>query len=273
MSLNDWLDKIGITLPEKIEALNGIKIGSGNQTKNSEQIIYQPQINIITINNPQVLPGPQKIATEKLISESFEEGEIILDEESDKTIADLIIAARNPKTKEILGFYREKITSEDLIILELSLYLRNVFESGDRNQCRRIKQDILNRFGKRGSNISNLCTAGYFESDITPLFKLLEKEDGMSRENFSIIFNDLVNNFPTAVFINTQMSKEEVKTEIVSQIETNKKHGINYLVIHGIGHLNVQRIEEAILEIESVSNFKGKEVNKTKSIVRIRVDY
>ena len=81
--------------------------------------------------------------------------------------------------QEILIFFNNKIPHKDYLVLRDSLFLRREFfiKKKSPGTITSYKLDIRNRFGIRGVNIANLCTAGYFEKLIMPLFGEHSKED------------------------------------------------------------------------------------------------
>ena len=102
-----------------------------------------------------------------------------------------------------------------------------------------LKRGITMRFGDRGRNICNLCTAKYFEEFLIPLFNA-------DKEPFDNIYEDLIKNSMLAVFVNQSMEVDDIPGEIKKKIAISKKYGFNFIHIHGIGQTNIDTIKKFI---------------------------
>lgn len=112
--------------------------------------------------------------------------------------------------------------------------------------------DIIARFGERGKNICNLYTAGYFDSQIKPLYEEVGTSDLLQ---FNQIYEQIVTESPYAVFIHAEMSVKNVGETVKQKMEISKKYGIKYLNIHGIGKDNVDKITILIKEFMILISF------------------
>ena len=115
--------------------------------------------------------------------------------------------------------------------------MRKKFEKGV--SISDLKRDIIMRFGDRGRNISNLCSAGYFEEFLIPLYN-------SDKENFERIYEDLIANSMLAVFVNSGMDADDIPKELERKILISKKYGFKFIHVHGIGKKNISTIKEFI---------------------------
>jgi hypothetical protein len=149
-----------------------------------------------------------------------------------------------PDNQELIAYFVDKLPLSDLPILKASLYLRSqLIEHKDTQQ---VKKDIITRYGKRGSNISNLCSAGYFESWIKPLYEGMAKSPNFEMERFRKIYNEVIENLPFTIFVNRSMNEKEIEASVREKLELMTKYGIRTLNIHGIGKRNIEIIKQVI---------------------------
>lgn len=246
MSLLDKLSKlINISLP-KLKRLGNIHIFSDNETEkitiNDNKKVINVTININKLESENI-PLLKTTLTE-LVTEN---DELLIEDNARKTLEDFSNVDKQRANQSVLEYFKGKIPSKDIEILRASLYLKSVFER--EGPVFQLKQDIMNRFGDRGRNISNLCTAGYFTSQIKPLYDEMYAQPNFSPDEFLKVYEIIVTESPYAVFINAGMSQEDVKREVLDRIEVDKKYGIKYLNIHGIGKDNVDKIINLLKEL------------------------
>lgn len=166
------------------------------------------------------------------------------------------------------------ITPEDYTALEDSIYIDYLSKKGLYVELSKRKNQIISRFGQRGNTICNLYTAGYFHGIFIPLYgELLKSENGI--DEFKLIFDKLIRDFPLAIFINRYMSVDEVKLEIKNKIITNLKYGIKKLHIHGIDRINCNNIKEGIglLQKENELPFKVTEMEERDNIILVTLEF
>lgn len=159
--------------------------------------------------------------------------------------------------QDIITFFSGKIPDSDMPILKASLYLKSVLESG--GETRLIKERIVYRFGVRGRNISNLCSAGYFDSLLRPLYDQMSSTSRYSHKKFLNLYEEMIVYCPFALFIHSHMSPEEVKSELTRKIVAMKEYGIQTLNIHGIGQYNVTIMQRVV---DEVINSQGMGISK-----------
>lgn len=166
--------------------------------------------------------------------------------------------------KGILSFFESIIPNEDYLALESSLFLRKQFLDGE--PINELKKGIRNRLGDRGNNIANLCTAGYFEEFLIPLYN-------SSQEKFKKIYEDVIGKSILAIFVNRYTNPEEIPTQISRKLDLSKKYGIDFIHIHGISKTNIIKIKECIENNRDYFKFFDKKVfeNDEKNIIVIEL--
>lgn len=179
-----------------------------------------------------------------------EENMLLIEEKASETIQDIKTVEKKPENVAIVEYFTGKIKLLDLEILRASLYIKELHERGD--PVGQLKDDIVARYGSRGRNISNLCTAGYFATELKPLYELMKQMPDFTTDKYQEAFNKIVNTFPFAIFVSIKMSKEQVLEEVKGKMQMNKGYGINHMNIHGIGESNVSKIFWVLKQIESL---------------------
>lgn len=132
-----------------------------------------------------------------------------------------------------------------------SLFLRNEFKN--HHSITLLKQNIVHRYGERGNTISNLCTAGYFEATMIPLFNSDQKE-------FWTYYDLALNKGITALFVNQGMTIDKVGDEIKRRLESGRLYGLKYVHIHGIGDANIKKISTCIEKHKTTLGYTEKNV-------------
>lgn len=233
--------KINISIP-KLKKLQ-IHIFSGN--KNEQAIHIDNRTINININGVKSDDIPKLV---KAINNSvIKEDNLLIEDSANKLLTDFVESENREENVDIIIFFRGKIDNSDLEILRASLYVKLVYERG--GKVGDLKRDIILKFGERGRNIVNLCTAGYFTSLIKPLYNEMVKQPNFTPTWFLEVFDTLVNHSTFAVFVSSPMTKEQLLADVEEKMEINKKYGINYLTIHGIGENNVSKIEYVLMKI------------------------
>lgn len=174
----------------------------------------------------------------------------LLETEFHQTAAKFGNFASQPEYKDLIEYFIDKLPGEDILILKASLYLKWVLSQNMKTD--RLKQDIVERYGVRGKNISNLCSAGYFETVIKVLYEEMKRDPGFTMEKFLRVYEEIIIHYPFAVFIHRHMNAKAVETLIKKKVEDMEKYGIFTLNIHGIGKSNVKRIKKAIRELKGI---------------------
>lgn len=149
----------------------------------------------------------------------------------------------SPKKEEI-EFFRDKIPERDFIILKSAVYIQSLYPKHKSDEANRIKQETVDKYGEIARNIINLYTSGYYISQIKPLYEIL-LENGME-DQFDEMYKIIVVESRYVMFVNTNQSLEEIIFLLKDKINSNRTYHIDRINVHGINHVNVKKIEDAI---------------------------
>lgn len=238
--------------------------------KSNNKIEYVDKRTIINIG---AVDFTEDNATEfkKFLKDYVSEDGLILKEEAQKKVELIRETEETDENKKLLTFFTGKLPHEDFEILRASLVVRTEFKNRSKSVAD-LKQDISQRYGLRGRNIVNLCTAGYFDSVIKPLYEEMEKKPNFSIELFHQRYNVIVMQSPFAVFVNSVISDEELEQNVRSKIEQNKKYGIKSLNIHGLGETNVLKITNLLIKIKDIIDWPP-EIENDKGYITVTIYY
>lgn len=257
-----WLDKLKALINIELNApLINVTRNSDNSDVDKEYIFDDDtgKLDIIFDN----LPEEKQKKLKQILKEKYEQDNKILEEKSSSLLQDLVEFQKTKgEDKKVLDFFQSIIPEEDLEALESSLYLRRKFIQ--RKDVKELKEDIRKRFGDRGNNIANLCTAGYFENFLMPLFN-------SSRKDFKEIYEVVVSKSAMAVFVHSQMDDTKIASDIKWKLEISKKYGIKFLHIHGIGEHNIKTIKRCVEENKELFNFYNKEIYEGEGIIIVEL--
>lgn len=261
-------DKLQSILKVDISSLKKIIVGVGGDI-NSNNKKYEVHNNILVINSNQLNKGESQIV-KQLMRDYVDQGNLLLEQESLKLLEEVKEIERKGDNKTILEFFKGKIPQTDQEILRASFVIKELHEM--HKDVKGLKWDIIQRYGKRGSNISNLCTAGYFETVIKPLYEAMASSQDFSQEKFLERYEVIVMQYPFAVFVSSRMSKAETKTEIVNKIKLNKGYGIRQMNVHGIGKENVIKIQEVLFDIRKEINWPA-QIDSSASFINAKLTF
>jgi hypothetical protein len=191
------------------------------------------------------------------IKKHFELDNIYLIEESKTALLERLYSYNDKRDNQILAFFKPILSGLDWQALRDSLFLRNEFKL--RNNVGQLKNDIVLRYGERGNVISNMCTAGYFEETMIPLYNNSSKE-------FWAYYDMAIDRGITALFVNGKMTVAKIKEEIKRRLIQAKAYGLPYIHIHGIGQKNINNINECIEKEKSNLGFTEKNIFMDKKL-------
>ncbi|MBS3076837.1 hypothetical protein J4233_01050 [Candidatus Pacearchaeota archaeon] len=259
-----WLDKL--------KALFNIEVNSPliniNVTRNSDNSLRGKGYSIDEEKqrlyvNYDGLPEEKKKKLAEIFRDRVESGGEVFEDKTYILLKDLYDYQKNKgEDKKVLDFFAPLIPKDDYEALEASLYLRKKFS--ERLDVRKLKEDIRRRFGDRGNNISNLCTAGYFEKFLIQLYNY-------SREDFKEIYEVIVSKSAMAVFVSSQMSDYEITQDLRRKIDLSKKYGLDFVHIHGIGERNILTVRRWIEENKGSLDFLNKEIFEKEGIIIVEL--
>ncbi len=232
-----------------LKLFSGINIA----VDNSKKIVINDNRPVISWKH--LSPKEQRELLSFLPSQ-LKQGLPLLESGFHQTVSQFSSFSRQPEYRDSTAYFIDKLPGEDILILKASLYLKWVLSQNMKTD--RLKQDIVERYGVRGKNISNLCTAGYFETVIKPLFEEMKLSPGFTVEKFLQVYEEIVTHYPFAIFIHRHMNSKTVEILIKKKIEDMEKYGISSLNIHGIGKYNVRIIKKAIRKLKGGVTFTEK---------------
>lgn len=272
MTFGEWISntlaKIGskIKLPKNV--LNNLKVNLLNNINNNSPVIYDKRTQILNIDLGKQSPEVIKNILSSL-PEMVDAGFPTLKLTSTQKAEDYLEKIGVSENQKLIDYYADKLPVGDLVILKASLYLKSVLNKG--GETISIKNDIAKRFGARGRNISNLCSANYFNTVIKTVYESMAEAEDFKKEMFWKEYNFIVDIYPFAVFVNIGMGEKEIKKTILEKIKWNKKYDHHELNIHGIGKININKITNVLKEIEKEFDIKDKTVNLERGIIVIKL--
>lgn len=247
-----------------------LKLFSGN-TK-TENHLHIDNSKHLTLNIAELSEG-DKGKLKNILHELKDEGYTLLEDKSTKRLNDIVIEERTDISKKFLEFFKDKISPQDLEIVRGALYIRALFDKGERN-LDVPKADIRQKYGQRGNNIVNLCSAKYFENYLIPYYEHLSKTEVDKQEisrKFVSLFNTLAVELPFTVFVYHDMTTEDVVKQITSKFE----YGAEFVNIHGIGVHNVSTIKESVEETRKSYGEENISVSieeEKKQVIKARIE-
>lgn len=257
---------------DKLKALINIEFNKPlinvNVTRNSDnnlqkkKYIYDSEKKQLNLHY-DLLSNEEKTTVAEVFRERLEEGKQILENKTSNLLEELLFFQKNKGTNEkILEFFKPIIPPDDLEALECSLYLRDAFLKGKNVSL--YKEDIRKRFGDRGNNIANLCTAGYFEGFLMPLYNNFQSQ-------FNELYGVIVGKSVLAIFVHSQMTELMIKNEFKHKMELSKKYGLKFIHIHGIGEGNIKTIKKCIDENKEIFQYYNKKIIEQTGIMIVEL--
>jgi hypothetical protein len=239
-------------------------------------IEYNKETNTVKINTERI-PIDSHPELKKIIKASQEVKKPMLEEKTDDIYFNFQDVEKIKSVQDSMSFLIGKVPDEDCDIWRKGLYIRqnfiesqNISDQNERQVRRRriqlAKSALLRAYGDKGSNISNMCTSGYIEGMLIPLYESLKKiltEKEVIFE-FHKMYRTLVYQLKMTVFV----SSKKTVADIVEEIRTKLKYGFKGLNIHGIGKQNIDTINKAI-EIVMKENEDKLEIIKKEQAVTI----
>jgi hypothetical protein len=256
-----WLEKLKALLNIDIkESLVNVNINvNSNNTKIVEYHEAERKLDINVNNIP-----PEKFEQMKpIVREYIGDDKRFLDDKTCRLLDELQKYAQESggDDNKVRKFFENIMLPDDYEALESALYIRKASRNHD-DDVPKLKKDIRDSFGDRGSNIANLCTAGYFESYLMPLYN-------NSPQAYKEYYEKIIREGILACFVHQFMKPEDIAAEISAKIVECKKYGIPSFHIHGFGRDNVRKIKEFVEEKKEFFNYFEKNIYEQKDKVII----
>lgn len=170
-----------------------------------EQAVYDEPSNTVSL---RFNPDDARLFA-PILKDAVKSGIPLIERESEEIVEDIITEEKN--NAELLDFFKDKIPRDDFLALRAALFMRKSFrERSRRDFVYRLKLQIIQKYGLRGKSITNLCTSGYFETLIAPMYNEMVVKKGASPEDFLRAYDVIIKESAFAVFISSQMTMEIV---------------------------------------------------------------
>lgn len=257
MKAPDWLKgwsliQVNIDLSglKSVKLLSDNNIGTGTKLERDSQ----QRTLVVRVNKGELKKSPEELeAVKELIRLSVANEGGIIEEDTEKLIEDVSGFRKNDKNIRFIDELKLKIPKKDLPIWEAALYIRSVHVRGVSVDT--LIKNLKLRYGDRGNNIAKLCTAGYLEDIILPIYDELSNSPDFNVEGFNSRYEIIVTKYPFAVFVAHATPDDEVLKEIRTKIEYNKTYGISTLNIHTIGKDNKNKVLSILANDEIKQHF------------------
>jgi len=225
---------------------------------------WEQKDKILTIS----VPALQKKNEETLlclIRKVHSDGGILFKETKNEVLTSYKTYFEKKSNKSTLDFFRKKMPKDDFDALEMSLFLREESKKG--HDISIYRKEIRDKFGARGTNISNLCSAGYFEDEFMKLYKELETEDYQKYYELAVGIR------ARALFINADMNVDDIEEAFDEMVNKATQYHIEEFKIHGIGKTNIKNILKAISNKikESDSIYTVNKLHHDKNTIEYKV--
>lgn len=269
-----WYDALKNLFPQ-LKSLINIEVHITSKSNNTNKVDYNDLSKRATINLPNLTPE-DKQELKNILPVALEEKAILLKAESKEIVNDFRAEDKSEQTQKILNLLIHLVPPEDIIIWRASLYLRKLFQEGKTKDIAGLKWQISQKYGTHGSNIANLCTAGYLEDFLLPSYNELNestKDKEQSKVKFRALYQTIVEDLPFTIFVCYKMKEEEIEQTILNKVDQNLKYGLKFFNIHGIGKVNIRKIKETITKIEEKQILANKTITEENNIIFVKLEF
>lgn len=206
--------------------------GTSQEAQMGYSVSYDPKRKILSVVVSQI---DDKELIFELIRKVHSNGDLIWKSTKEETLSSYKDYSDSGKDYDLLSFFGGKLTNADYEALKMACFIRN--EMLNNRNIYEYKKDIRVRFGDRGANISNLCSAGYFEKEFIPLYNTL------SHSEFSEYYELAVGKKARALFVHANMGEFQIEEEFNKMIDKAQKYHMTDFRVHGLGENNVNAIK------------------------------
>jgi len=247
MKFFDWLKtngliNVNVNFPnlKNVKILSDISIKSPiNIKKNSDNAQLDIRI------NPQKLTDPESVErVRKMLRAAVAEGGELIETSTQGLISEVGQFQNDPENIILREKLSKVIPHRDAAIWEAALFIRRQHREG--HSVSELKTDIRLRYGDKGKNIANLCSTGYLEEIIIPIYDELSSKPDFVYSEFKSQYDVIVTKYPFAVFISRTETSDDAMKEIKEKIEYNKTYGVPSLNIHAISQENIEKITDIL---------------------------
>lgn len=262
--LNIKFDFSRLTSFVNIQIVNKSNVGSRvQQTDNPPSIT----VNIALLN-----PG-EATELQGILREGFFTSGNVLLSAARQRIEDYRRAEKSDRFQKEIDYFRDKIPARDIPMLRACLYSNECWERHD-PKAPQVKQQICEVYGDRGRNLANLCSAGYLDIWLRPLWEALASglEPESAKEKFQSMYNNNVNEMPWTVFVHKTQPENEILDQVLGKLSTNLTYGIRWIKIHGIGATNLDKIRSVIQAVEAQHPGLQKSIAEENNRISVRLE-
>lgn len=203
------------------------------------------------------LSDQQKKTLQGLFKEIQEQGKTFISQERTKILLKFKDVA--PTQKLSSDFLKLTTTPGDSECFKVGVFLQMAcadhFKAGicTKEDFHSERSRISAKYGDRGAKILKICTAGYLDTYILPLFSMYE-ESKISVAFFKEQYDLIIKEEAFSIFVNGYMGVKDIVEKIEKKMKTNREYGIPLLNIHGIGENNIRNIQSALEEKDPEKN-------------------
>lgn len=273
-----WLDKLKDIFHIDLSRLKSLvhiqinittNISSGNKC---EIVEGNEQSARIDINLPHLSKDDESRLKEILRSDAFSDVGHFVQGKTLELIEAFQETERSPDIQKELLYFRGKIPDEDIPMFRACLFLKKKYDQGV--PIHEIKARIMTSYGQRGKNLANLCSAGYLNDWLRPLYESLEKGSPTPIEavrKFQQVYHNIVDELPWTVFVSRHSPSVQIKSEVLGKIDANLKYGIRWLNIHALGKENLCKLRSVLDELEAERADLHVEITKDEQRMTVRL--
>lgn len=263
-----WLERLKefIKIDIKFDSLIKIQINNNNSSNKDD---YREEEGLLSTNIGKA-SFVEKNKIKEILKGAHNDSVAIISNESQELIKDIKLKEAEPDVKSLLKYFRDKIPAGDYIILRSAIYIDKLaLEHKGYKEIHRLRGEVGERFGGRGTKIINLYARGYFKTIIKPLVEEFSQQGFFNKKNFLHKYNIIIEEEAFAIFVPDIMDGEEVKNAIKIKLIRNLKYGKREVTIHSIGKHNVAKVREAISVIEEEGEYPviKKDIEETENTI------
>lgn len=206
----------------------------------------------------------EKEILRKHLLANFESNKLRFIESEKINLIEKLISYNKRDDGHLIEFFKDILSKNDLLALRDSLFLRDEYLNS--NSISQLKRDIAFSYGERGNIISNLCTSGYFEEIMIPLYN-------KNKTEFFEFYDMAVDRGVKAFFVNAGMSITFITQEIETRLASAHSYGLKSINIHGIGSKNVKNIKKSLVKVKNNNkvSFLKKNIYEKDNVVIVEL--
>ena len=210
---------------------------------------WEPKNKVLDINTDYLI-GIDRKKTLQLIRDTFEINGFIFEKEKKDVIKNYSDYFSKSPDKKLLDFFNEIIPEDDYYALKMSLFLRH--QSKHHKNIRHLKEDITEKYGRRGANIANLTSVDFFEEELMGFY------NQVTRAQFDSFYEAIVGERAKFLFVSGLHNFKKLTSEFIETYNKAKKHHLKIFKIYAKGESNVALTTEFVskLDLEDQDSFE-----------------